>query len=92
MASSPIGGALPAQMPPSASVGKTDKQIVKTTAAKLTAAIKGTSDPELKMHFSTALAQLNNYLAQDTKGDKKGQGPKVSTKAVREAKPKSRKA
>ena len=84
MASSQIGGALPAQMPPSAGVGKTDKQIVRTTTAKLTAAIKNTKDPELKAHFSQVLSDLHSYLAQDTKADKKGQAPK--SKSVRKSK------
>lgn len=87
MASSQIGGALPAQMPASVSVGKTDKAIAKSTSAKLLSAIKTTKDPQLKAEFSKALASLNQHLAQDTREDKKGQGPKVSTKAVREVKP-----
>lgn len=88
MASSQIGGALPAQMPPA--VGKTDKAIAKSTATKLLAAIKTTKDPQLKAEFSSALASLNQHLAQDTREAKQGQAQKV--KAVREAKPKTRKA
>ena len=84
MASSPIGGAIPAQLPGAA--GKTDKQIVKTTAAKLAVAIKNTNDPELKAHFSQALAGLHKYLAQDSKARKQGSVSKTSI--VRDPKPK----
>lgn len=85
MASSDIGGALPAQMP--AAVGKTDKAVARSTALRLQKAIKATKDPQLKATFSQALASLNQHLAQDTKEAKKGQARKVSTKAVREVKP-----
>ena len=83
---SQIGGALPAQMPPSA-VGKTDKAVAKSTALKLQQAIKTTNDPQLKAAFSQALASLNQHLAQDTKEAKADQGRKVSTKAVPKVKP-----
>lgn len=90
MASSQIGGALPADLPPAAgskSVGKTDKAIARSTANRLLSAVKTTNDPQLKATFSQALSEFHTYLAQDSKEDKKGQGPKVSSKAV----PKSKK-
>lgn len=86
MSDSQIGGALPAQLPGSVRVGKTDKAIARSTATKLLKAIKTTNDPQLKATFSQALASLNQHLAQDTREDKKGQARKVS-KAVREVKP-----
>lgn len=92
MASTPIGGALPAQMPPSAgSIPKGDKAIARQTASKLLAATKGTHDPVLKATFSKALADVSTYLAQDTKEAKQGQARKVTPK-VRDAKPAKRKA
>lgn len=92
MASNQIGGALPADMPPSINkVGKTDKAIAKSTANKLLTAVKTTNDPQLKATFSQALSEFHTYLAQDSKGEKKGQAPKVSSKAAPKAsKPKKK--
>lgn len=93
MASSQLGGALPAEMPPAAgSLPKGDKAIAKVTAGKLLAATKATKDPLLKAAFSQSLAGLHQYLAQDSKEAKQNQGRKVSSKAVRDAKPSKRKA
>ena len=88
MASSQIGGALPAQMPPA--VGRTDKAIAKSTQTKLLAALKTTKDPQLKATFSQALANLSQHLAQDTREDKKGQAPKVSSKSASGPKPRKK--
>ena len=77
---SQIGGALPAQMPGTAKVGKTDKAIARSTANKLYEAVKNTKDPHLKAEFSKALASFNSYLAQDTKEAKKDQASKSRKK------------
>lgn len=82
MASSPIGGALPAQMPPAANVGKTDKAIAHSTASKLLDAVANTKDPNLKAEFSKALASFHSYLTQDSQEARKGQARKVSVKAA----------
>lgn len=81
-ASRPIGGAIPAEMPPPAFSGKSDKQIAKTAAQHLLNAVKVAHDPQLKSNLTTALASLHKYLAQDSAEQKKAQAPKVNAKAV----------
>lgn len=91
MASSQIGGALPAQLPGgSVSLPKGDKAIARVTAAKVLTAVKNTSDPQLKAALSQTLSSLHSYLAEDSKEAKQNQGRKVS-KSVNEPKPAKRK-
>ena len=87
MANSPIGGALPAQMP--GAVGKGDKVVIKSTTTKIAAAMKATKDPELKALFSSALSDLHTHLAQDSKARKAGTKARVA-KTVAEPKPKKK--
>lgn len=81
-----IGGALSYSLPPSANQidlsAKSDKQVAKTVAQHLLAAVKTAHDPQLKSNLSQALASLHKYLAQDSAEEKKAQAPKVNGKAV----------
>lgn len=87
----PIGGAIPAQMPPAATLpgsaggGQSDTAIAKDAATHLLALAHAAHDPALKATFSTALAALHKYLAQDEKEHQQALQGKFSPKIMAKA-------
>jgi glycine cleavage system aminomethyltransferase T len=84
-----IGGAVSAPMPPAAALpgggGMSDTQVAKTAEQHLMAAVQAAHDPTLKATFSTALAALHKYLAQDEKEHQQALQGKFSPKIMAKA-------
>jgi len=81
------GGGQPAQMPPSANSGSqsNDRQVAQQAAQHLLAFAAHATDPALKAVFSSALASLHKYLAQDDKEQHQALAGKMSPRLMARA-------
>lgn len=77
-------GAQVAQMPPSAGSGQ-DRQVAQQGAQHIQAFAAHASDPALKAIFSSALAALHKYLAQDDKEHQQALQGKFSPRQMAKA-------
>lgn len=84
---SPSGGPAAAPMPSAAPApgGQADRQIVSHASQQLMAAMAQVHDPALKASFSTALAALHKWLAQDDKEHQQALAGKLSPKLMARA-------
>ena len=84
-----IGGAVPAPLPPSAPMpgggGQSDAHVARMAEQQLLAAAHAAKDPALKATFSTALAAIHKYLAQDQKEHQQALQGKFSPKIMAKA-------
>jgi hypothetical protein len=81
---------MPAPLPPAAPApggggGASDTSIAKTAEQHLIAAVQAIHDPALKATFSTAIAAIHKYLAQDQKEHQQALQGKFSPKIMAKA-------
>jgi hypothetical protein len=89
-----IGGGVPAPMPPAAPLpgagasgggGQSDTQLAKSAEQHLMQMVQAIHDPALKATFSTAIAALHKYLAQDQKEHQQALQGKFSPRIMAKA-------
>jgi len=87
----PGGGGIPAPMPPAAPLpgagggGQSDTQLAKSAEQHLMQMVQAVHDPTLKATFSTAIAALHKYLAQDQKEHQQALQGKFSPRIMAKA-------
>jgi hypothetical protein len=81
-----MGDPAPASPPSGSSVGSgSDRQIAEQAAQQLLVAAHHAQDPALKASFSTALAALHKYIAQDDKEHQQALAGKMSPRIMARA-------